>query len=305
MARRMAAVWAEPRRPLWREVWRHRWEYLFISPFFILFGIFSLYPLLWALVLSFSRWSGFDEMRWVGLDNYLTMLRDEVVRKALFNTLLFTLVLVPSGVLLALIFAVLLNIRDLKGRGVYRTLYFLPFITSTVIIGIVFRMVFDDTFGWVNGLLQGLGLPPVPWFRSQVWAKVVIILLAHWHGLGYNVLIMLGGLQSIDREIYEAAAIDGAGRWAQFWQVTLPLMRPVMLFVAILGTIGVLNMFTEPYILTQGGPENSTRTLTLRQYDLAFAFTRYGDGAALGFLISLLVISVSLIQWRLLREWRQ
>jgi ABC-type sugar transport system permease subunit len=293
------------RRTVWQDVWRHRAEYLFVAPFFVKFAIFAAFPLGWAFVLSFQRWSGFGEARWVGLNNYAAIVREDIVTKALLNTLIFTAVLIPTGVLLALGFAVLLNIRDLRGRGLFRTIYFLPFVTSTVIVGIVFRMLLDDTFGWANVLIRGVGLDPISWLRTPVWARISIILLTHWQGLGYNILVMLGGLQSIPREVYEAAEIDGANPRQVFWRVTLPLMQPVMLFVTLVGTIGVLNLFNQPFILTNGGPDAATTTLTFRLYELAFRTTRYGDAAALGFLIGALVILVTMIQLRALREWRQ
>jgi cellobiose transport system permease protein len=299
-----AAPLSGRRRTLLQEVWRHRLEYLFVSPFYVLFGVFGLYPLGWALYLSFNRWSGFGDMRWVGLNNYAAMLSEATTLKALLNSLIFTVVLVPTGVFLALVFASLLNIRTLRGRGVFRTVYFLPFLTSTVIVGIVFQMLFDDTFGWLNGGLKLVGLPPVAWLSTPAPAKAAVMSLTHWQGLGYSTLIMLGGLQSLPREVYESAEIDGAGAWSKFWRITVPLMRPVMLFVAITKTIGVLNMFEQPYILTRGGPEYQTMTMTYRLYELAFQTTRYGDGAALGYLIAAIVVAVSLVNLRLLRSWR-
>lgn len=302
-----ASAVASVRRPrsVWAEIWRHRLDYLFVSPFFIIYGFFHLYPLCWALFLSFQRWSGFGDMTFVGLDNYRAVLTETVSRAAFGNTLVFTAILVPTGVLLALVFAVLLNQRRLWAGGAFRTIYFLPYVTSSVIVAIVFQEFFDKEFGWANALLRTAGLPTVPWLSNAVWAKFAIIFLAHWQGLGYNILIMLGGLQAIEREIYEAAAIDGAGRWRTFWSITTPLMRPILLFVTIIGTIGVLNLFNQPYILTKGGPLNSTLTLTLRLYQLAFGSTRYGDGAALGFLIGLLIVVITLLQLRFLRTWRQ
>jgi ABC-type sugar transport system permease subunit len=296
---------ARPARPLWTEIWRHRLEYLFVSPFFIIYAFFHLYPLGWAFYLSFQRWSGFGDMKFVGLDNYRAVVTETVSRAALLNTVVFTAVLVPTGVLLALVFAVLLNQRQLWARGAFRTIYFLPYITSSVIVAIVFQEFFDKDYGWANALLRTVSLPIVPWLSDPGWAKFAIIFLAHWQGLGYNILIMLGGLQGIEREIYEAAAIDGAGRWRTFWSITTPLMRPILLFITIIGTIGVLNLFNQPYILTRGGPQNSTLTLTLRLYQLAFGSTRYGDGAALGFLIGLLIVLITMAQLRFLRTWRQ
>jgi len=299
-----AAMIGRQARPRWREIWQHRLDYLFISPFFILFAIFGAYPLGWALLLSFSSWRGFGPMTWVGLDNYRAMVHDIYLGRTLVNTLAFTAILVPTGILLALFFAVMLNIRDLPGRGLFRTIYFLPYITSTVIVAIVFQQFLDDTYGWLNGLLRMVGLPTAPWLRGEGWAKLSIIFLTHWQGMGYNILIMLGGLQAIDPQLYEAARIDGATSWQMFWHITLPLVRPVMLFISILGTIGVLNMFTQPYMLTRGGPGTDTLTLTLRLYNIGFGATRYGDAAALGFLIGLLVIGISFLQLRFLRAWR-
>lgn len=300
-----AATLARPPRSLWEEIWRHRVDYLFVSPFFIIYAVFHLFPLGWAFFLSFQRWSGFGDMKFVGLDNYRAVLTETVTRAAFVNTVIFTAILVPTGVLLALVFAVLLNRRDLRARGAFRTIYFLPYITSSVIVAIVFQEFFDKEYGWANALLRALNQPIIPWLSDVDWAKFVIIFLAHWQGLGYNILIMLGGLQGIDGEIYEAASIDGSGRWHTFWSITAPLMRPIMLFITIIGTVGVLNLFNQPFILTRGGPQNSTLTLTLRLYQLAFGNTRYGDGAALGFLIGLLIVLVTLIQLRFLRSWRQ
>jgi ABC-type sugar transport system permease subunit len=300
-----AVAVARAPRSLWHEIWRHRLDYLFVSPFFIIYAFFHLYPLGWAFYLSFQRWSGFGDMKFVGFDNYRAVVTETVSRAALSNTVIFTAVLVPTGVLLALVFAVLLNQRELWARGAFRTIYFLPYITSSVIVAIVFQEFFDKEYGWANALLRVLNLQIVPWLSDVGWAKFAIIFLAHWQGLGYNILIMLGGLQGIEREIYEAAAIDGAGRWRTFWSITTPLMRPILLFITIIGTIGVLNLFNQPYILTRGGPQNSTLTLTLRLYQLAFGNTRYGDGAALGFLIGLLIVLITMVQLRFLRSWRQ
>jgi len=300
-----AVAVARPPRSLWAEIWRHRLDYLFISPFFIIYAFFHLYPLFWALFLSFQRWSGFGDMTFVGLDNYRAVLTETVSRAALVNTVVFTAFLVPTGVLLALVFAVLLSQSQLRAGGVFRTIYFLPYVTSSVIVAIVFQEIFDKDYGWANATLRAVGLPTVPWLTNPAWAKFAIIFLAHWQGLGYNILIMLGGLQGIEREIYEAAEIDGAGRWQTFWSITTPLMRPILLFVTIIGTIGVLNLFNQPYILTKGGPLNSTLTLTLRLYQLAFGSTRYGDGAALGFLMGLVIVVITMAQLRFLRTWRQ
>jgi len=293
-----------PKKSLVRRVAEHWMDYAFVSPFYLSFALFSLYPLIWALRLSFSSWRGFGPMKYVGLENYRIVLKDPYILQSLVNTLEFAYILLPTGIFLAITFAVILNNENLPGRGVFRTLYFLPYVTNSVIIAIVFTQLFDDTFGWVNLALQGIGLPTVRWLRGSPWAaKSVVIMLTHWGGIGYNILLFLGGLQSISPEIYEAARIDGASDWQMFWRVTLPLLRPIIFFLTIMATIGLMNMFNQPYMLTRGGPRGATETLMLRLYNLGIGGSRYGDASAFGFLIGTLVIAISLIQIRLQRRW--
>jgi len=243
-------------------------------------------------------------MEYVGLENYRVMFKDPYLVKSLINTLEFAYILLPTGILIAITLAVFLNIQDLKGRGVFRTLYFLPYVTSSVIVAIVFIQLFDDQLGWVNAGLKAIGLQPVRWLRRNAWAaKFVVIFLTHWGGIGYNVLLFLGGLQGIGVEVYEAAKIDGANAWQTFWRITLPLLRPIIFFLTVMATIGLMNMFNQPYMLTQGGPRSETTTLMLRLYEIGIAGSRYGDASAFGFMVGLLVIVISLIQIRLQRSW--
>lgn len=286
-------------KSLWKRIAEHWIDYLFISPFFITFAIFGLYPLLWAFQLSFSSWRGFGPMKWVGLENYKVMINDPYVVQSLINTLQFAYILLPTGIFLAIVFAVILNNERIYGRGFFRTLYFLPYVTSSVIVAIVFTQLFDDHMGWVNDGLQMVGLETVPWLRGSPWAaKTVVILLTHWGGIGYNILLFLGGLQGIDSEIYEAARIDGASEWQLFWRITLPLLRPIIFFLVVIATIGLMNMFNQPFMLTAGGPRGETTTLMLRLYEIGFTGNRFGDASAFGFMVGALVIAISLIQMR-------
>lgn len=299
----MSRPMVERRRSLWKEIARHWVDYLFISPFFITFAIFKLYPLLWALQLSFSQWRGFGPMKFVGLENYRVVLKDPYIVQSLVNTLQFAYILLPTGIFLSIVLAVFLNLRTLPGRGVFRTIYFLPYVTSSVIVAIVFTMLFDDHMGWVNRGLEAVGLDSVAWLRGSPWAaKWVVIILTHWGGLGYNVLLFLGGLQAIDNELYEAARIDGASEWQIFWRITLPLLYPIIFFLTVIATIGLMNMFNQPFMLTDGGPRGATTTLMLRLYDLGIGGQRFGDASAFGFLIGLLVLVISIIQIRVLRR---
>jgi ABC-type sugar transport system permease subunit len=287
------------KKSLWKQVAEHWVDYLFIAPFFISFAVFGLYPLLWAFQLSFSRWRGFGPMTWVGLDNYRAMLNDPYVVQSLVNTLQFAYILLPTGIFIAIVFAVILNNDRIKGRGVFRTIYFLPYVTSSVIVAIVFTQLFDDHMGWVNQGLQQIGLDPVRWLRGDPWAaKIVVIMLVHWGGIGYNILLFLGGLQGIPNELYEAARIDGASELQIFWRITLPLLQPIIFFLIVIATIGLMNMFNQPFMLTAGGPRGETTTLMLRLYEIAFSGQRFGDASAFGFMIGALVIAISLIQIR-------
>jgi len=303
------AVAARPpvlRRPksTWRRMVEHWMDYVFIAPFFLTFALFSLYPLGWAFQLSFSSWRGFGPMEFVGLENYRYMLKDPYILQSLVNTIEFAYILLPTGIFIAITFAVILNNPNLKGRGIFRTLYFLPYVTNTVIVAIVFTQLFDDTFGWINLGLQGMGLPTIKWLRGSPWAaKTVVIMLTHWGGIGYNILLFLGGLQSVEPEIYEAARMDGANEWQMFWRVTMPLLKPIIFFLTIMATIGLMNMFNQPYMLTRGGPQGATETLMLRLYTLGIGGSRYGDASAFGFMICILVIIISLVQIRLQRKW--
>ena len=289
---------------LLRQMWKHRIDYLFISPFYIVFAVFGIYPMLWGLRLSFSRWpGGIKPMEFVGLNNYVALLgSDPLLGKAFTNTLALWAWILPTGLGFALIVAVMLNVRRLKGRGIFRTIYFLPFVTSGVIVAIVFSQFLDKDFGWVNLLLKQVGLKGVPWLVEIMPAQISITLLLHWMGSGTNILIFLGALQAIDREMYEAAEIDGANGLQTFFGITVPMLRPVLLFMIITATIGLINLFAQVKLLTNGGPQNGTFTLFMRMMDL-IGNNRYGEGSALGFLIGLIILVITFIQLRLLRTW--
>jgi cellobiose transport system permease protein len=297
---------AQPRRNtrrLLQVMWQHRIDYLFISPFFILFLVFGLYPLLFGVQLSFSRWQPGRDMVWVGLDNYQKLLlTDPELKQALLNTIVMLLWILPTGLGGGLILAVMLNARKLVGRSFFRTLFFLPFVTSQVVVSFVFQSLLDKTYGWVNLLLGFVGIGPVPWLTETFWAQISITILLHWMGIGTNILIFLGALQSIDRELYEAAEIDGAGGMQQFTNVTFPMIRPVMLFMIITATIGLMNLYAPVALLTAGGPAGTTMTLFMRMYQLMTS-VRYGEGAGFGFIIGAIILLITVVQMRFLSGW--
>ncbi len=305
-ARALAGDKPRTRSSIWRAVWKHRTEYLLISPFFIIFAIFHGYPLVWSIWLSFQKWQGIGEPRWFGTGNYERLLGSDRIWYALGNSLIFLVIMLPIIVAATLLLATLLNSRQVIGRNIFRVLFFLPYITSAVIVAIVFQLLLNDNFGWINGILATLGLPRVGWLTQPWPARIAVMLMVFWGVAGYNTLIMLGGLQGIPHELYDAASVDGANTPQKFFFVTVPMMRGVILFVAITSTIGLLNLFAQPWLLfssTQGlGPDQSVATLNTIQYSTAFQSSRYGEAAALGFIIAVLVIVASLVQLRVARN---
>lgn len=291
---------------LLRQIWKHRTEYVFIAPFFIIFGIFHGYPLLWSIWLSFHRWNGVGEPRWFDFGNYERLLSNERTWNALGNSLIFLVILLPIMVALTLLLATALNSPRVFGRNLIRAVFFLPYITSLVIVVIVFQLLLQDNFGWINGILRAFGMTGVNWMTEPWPARAAVMLMVFWSFAGYNVLIMLGGLQGIPHELYEAASIDGASTPQKFFFITVPVMRGVILFVAITSTINLLNLFTQPWLLfstTNGlGPQQSVATLNSIQYSTAFRSQRYGEAAALGVIIAVIVISASFVQLRFMRQ---
>lgn len=295
--------WKQTKYSVWREVWKHRIDYLFISPFFILFAIFGLYPLFFGIVVSLTNYQPGKDLVFVGLKNFNTVFfTDPQLGQALLNTVVMLLWILPTGLGGGLILAVMLNARKLVGRSFFRTLFFLPFVTSQVIVSQIFLSLLDKNYGWINLLLGFVGINPIPWLTETFWAQISIMLLLHWMGIGTNILIFLGALQAIEREMYEAAQIDGATGLQQFFYVTFPMIRPVMLFMVITATIGLMNLYAPVLLLTAGGPGNSTLTLFMRMIQLMGAF-RYGEGAAFGFIIGGIILLITVVQMRFLSSW--
>ena len=263
----------------------------------LLIGLFYFYPMVQTFLLSLSAGKG-NQLKFVGLANYQRLLSDPVFLTALGNTLIFLVFQVPLMVILAIFFSVLLNQKTLKWRGVFRTLVFLPCVTSLVAYSLIFKYLFGNE-GIVNQLLVNLHLvsEPIMWLSHPVWAKVLVIIAITWRWTGYNMIFFLAALQNIDPQIYEAADVDGASKWRTFVSVTVPLLRPVILFTSITSTIGTLQLFDEPMNLTKGGPGNATLTISQYIYNISFKFTPdFGYAAAVSYAIVFLVVIFSIIQ---------
>jgi multiple sugar transport system permease protein len=267
-----------------------------------LFGFVVLLagPMVASLAMSFTNWQMLVAPRLVGVDNYLEMARDEMIRISLGNTAYYTFVSTPLYATLGLALGLVMS-RSLRGIRIYRTMYFLPSITPVVATTLLWMLIFQADFGLANYALTAVGLPKQLWLLSTTQAKPVLIFMYLW-GVGASMPIFLAGLKGIPGELYEAARIDGAGRWSAFRHITLPLLSPVLFFVVLTGFIGGFQVFTSAYIATAGGPANSTRFFVLHFYDIAFSFFRMGYASAMVWLLFVIVLTFTLVQFGVARR---
>ena len=274
--------------------------YAFISPFFVLFGIFGLLPIIFTIYVSFFNWDLLGTQQWVGLQNYANLLADNRFYQSLGNTFsIFLLSSVPQ-LIGALLLALVLNGKTLKFKTLWRSVILFPFITSTVAVAVVFGAMFADNGGMVNWALGFLGVAPIQWHANALAGQIAIAVMVNWRWTGYNTLIFLAALQAIPHELYEAADMDGASKLTQFFQITIPQIRPTIFFTVVTSTIGGLQIFTEPYMFTgtgyAGGSDGQFRTMTLFMFDQAFAQMRLGYASAIAvglFVIIALVAGVN------------
>jgi len=294
-------VFPAPRQGLLREIWKSRWAYLFISPFYILFAVFFLYPLLMSIYLSLTEWSGLGPIKFVGLANFQRLLDDRVFWQSMQNGVILFFMYVPLQTFLALVLAVVLNSRRVRGFQLFRTLIFMPYITNKVAAGFAFRLLLTKNNGLVNLFLGLFGIAAVPWLEDIWWARVSLCLLIIWAWLGYNMVIMLAGLQTIPSELNEAALIDGASPVQAFLHITIPLMRPVILFCVVLSTMGSFDLFAETRSLAGGtgaGPMNATLTPIVDIFNMAFGNLRLGSASAMSYVYFAVIFILTLLQVR-------
>lgn len=269
----------------------------FIVPSVILIVVFVFYPMIQAFITSFQTGIGAN-LKFEGVANYQRLLTDGTFKKALFNTFIFLIIQVPIMIILALVISSMLNDKRLKFKGLFRTAIFLPCVTSLVSYSIIFKSLFA-TDGFINALLMKLNVvdSPITWLTDPFWAKVLIIVAITWRWTGYNMVFYLAGLQGIDESIYEAADLDGANAFQRFRYITLPLLKPIILFTTINSTIGTLQLFDEPMNITSGGPANSTITISMYIYNLLFKYQpNFGYAAAVSYVIVVLIVILSIIQ---------
>lgn len=276
--------------------------YLAISPFYILFAIFGVFPIIFSIYLSFQNWDGIGDMQFVGFAQYQFLLSDPQFWKVLLNTFQIWIISTVPMLAIALVVAFLLN-QQIRAKGAYRIAYFIPNVTSIVAITLIFGSIFSNQFGLVNAFLSWIGADPVQWLTEPWPIKFAVAAIVIWRWMGYNALIYLAGLQAIPNDLYDAARVDGAS-WVQvFFRITVPMLRPIILFTVITSTIGGLQLFTEPQLLlgNAGGPGSEGQTISLYLYQQAFTLNDFGYGAALSWAMFIVIILFSIINWRLVQ----
>jgi len=286
---------------------QHRAAWLFLAPALLVLGVFFLLPVIGALGLSLTDYDLYAladtrNLRFVALQNYWALLQRPLFWSALGHTAYFVVVGVPLSMGASLGAALLLNSPLARCKPFFRTALFAPVVTTVVATAVIWRYLFNTRYGWMNHLLGGLGIQPVDWLGDPHWAMPTIILFAVWKNFGYNMIIFLAGLQAVPPDLYEAARIDGASAWRQFRHITLPMLKPTLLMVAILTVSGYFQLFAEPYVMTEGGPLQSTVSVLYLMYDEGFKWWNLGSASAVAFLLFLIMFAVTMLMLKLARR---
>ena len=277
---------------------------LFLAPTVIGLGLFTFLPILASVVLAFFSWDIITPPRFVGLENFVDIAADPTIRVSFLNTIGFVVVAVTLQLAVALVLAVLVNTRMPRLlKSFFRSVLFFPLVLSAASVSIIMGYLFNENFGLVNHVLNLLGMADVPWLTSTHGAMIVVILVYVWQNFGFSFLLFLGGLSSIPKEVYEAAQVDGATGWKQFWRITFPLVSPTTLVASVMAIISALQIFDQPYVLTRGGPGDSTRTAVMVIYESAFKQLEFGRASAIGIVLTVVIMLVTAVQFRLSRRF--
>lgn len=302
-----ATIAAEPRRPAANPRTRSRAAWGFVAPALIAIAVFFAVPVFAALLLSLTDFdiyalADLRNLRFVGLDNYLNLFSNPLFWGAMKNTGLFALIGVPASIAASLAAALLLNARIIKWRPVWRVAFFAPFVTTLVATAVLWNYLLHTRYGLINWALTGVGLPAVDWLGSPATSIPAILIFVVWKTFGYNMLIFLAVLQTVPDELHEAARIDGAGAWTRFRHVTLPAIAPTLLLVSIISVASFFQLFAEPYVMTQGGPAQSTVTVLYFMYEEGFKWWNLGSASAVAFILFLCILAITLIQLAVARR---
>lgn len=269
--------------------------YLLVSPYLIHFALFVAFPVLFSIVLTFHNWNIISPMQYIGVSNYKRLFNDAVFWRSMFNTIVFLVIHIPLQIIVALTLAEVLN-QNIKFKAFFRGAFFLPVIVSGVVVTILWQQLYGFDTGLLNRLLVKIGLGKVGWLNDPMWAMPSIAVMATWKNVGLYVVLFLVGLQTVPLQYYEAADLEGATHFQKFFKITLPMINPTILMVVILSTIGGFSLFIEPYVMTGGGPLNSTISAVLYIYKQGFFYYHMGYAATLGFFFALIILGVIVLQ---------
>jgi multiple sugar transport system permease protein len=275
--------------------------YLLVSPYIVYFLLFVAFPVVFSIVLTFHKWNIIAPMQFVGFSNYIRLAHDKLFHESLINTIIFLSIHIPLQIIIALFLAEVLN-QNIKFRGFFRAAFFLPVIVSGVVVTILWQQLYGYDTGLFNRILITLGLGKVGWLISPKMAMPSIALMATWKNVGLYIILFLVGLQTVPSHYYEAADLEGATHWQKFFKITLPMINPTIFMVVILSTIGGFSLFIEPYIMTGGGPLNSTLSAVLYIYKQGFFYYHMGYSATLGFVFAVMILVVIVLQKRFIEK---
>lgn len=281
---------------------KSKWlPYLLVSPYLIFVLVFVAFPVLFCFFLTFNKWNIISPMKFIGIDNYSRLFHDRLFWKAIGNTLKFLLLHIPLQLIVSLFLAYLLN-QKIRAASFFRASFFMPVIVSGVVVTILWQQLLGFDGGLINRVLMGIGIPKIGWLVNPDVAIYSIAIMATWKNVGLYVILFLVGLQTVPTQYYEAAKMEGATRWQQFYHITLPMINPTIFMVVILSTIGGFSLFIEPYIMTGGGPLNTTLSAVLYIYKQAFQYYNMGYSATLGFFYAIMIMTVVILQKKLIEK---
>ena len=274
--------------------------WLFLAPTAVGIGLFTLVPMIGSIILAFFSWDIISTPKFVGVDNFTTLATNPTVRVSFLNTFGFVVVAVLLQIAVALVLAVLVQSKMPSWlRGFFRSSFFFPLILSAASVSLIMSYLFNEDFGTINKVLALLGMAPVKWLSTAAGATIVTVIIYVWQNFGFTFLLFIGGLSSIPGDVYEAASIDGASGWSRFWRITLPLLSPTLLVASVMAIISALQIFDQPYVLTRGGPGDSTRTAVMVIYQSAFQELHFGLAAAIGLVLMAIIMLATWLQFKL------
>jgi len=277
-------------------------NYLYILPFMFFFIVFFAFPVFQGLYISFTEWRVAGQPIYVGLKNYIELFHDRLFYTTLKNTLIYVLEFFPLSVIIPLLLAVAIN-RYIIGLDFFKFALVAPMVVSVSAVGLIWKWMFNTTFGLINYYLEKVGIHGPNWFMDPKFAMLAIVLTSLWWGIGWNLIIFSAGIKNIPQELYEAAQIDGANRWACFWYITLPNLTQTLLFITVTGLIGSFRVFGQVYVLTNGGPYDSTRTLVFYIYDNGFRYFKMGYASSISWILFIIILGITLLQFKYLKGW--